>query len=78
MLQVLATLAACCSAGIVPAVAPALPVAVAPALSAYPYTYASSYNAHVVNHALAAPFIAPSFGYPANYAYPAPIFAGRR
>ncbi|XP_023287577.1 uncharacterized protein LOC111673878 [Orussus abietinus] len=79
----LAALVAVCSAGLVPAVPAALTVG----------TYASSYNAHAINHAVAAPIVAaPAVaaaplaypGYPAISAYHAipaygaPIIAGRR
>ncbi|XP_011869542.1 PREDICTED: uncharacterized protein LOC105562957 [Vollenhovia emeryi] len=65
-----------CSAGVVPAVPAALTVG----------TYATSYNAHTVNHAIAAPYVAAApLAYPAYAAYSAlpaaysaPIIAGRR
>ncbi|KAI4499464.1 hypothetical protein M0802_005360 [Mischocyttarus mexicanus] len=81
-------LVAVCSAGIVPAVPAALPAAFTVG------TYASSYNAHAINHALAAPYIAapavaaaPAFAASpvaysplsaAAYAYPAAPFLAGR
>ncbi|XP_071638190.1 uncharacterized protein [Temnothorax longispinosus] len=76
-----------CSAGVVPAI-PAIPAAVPAALTVG--TYATSYNAHAINHAIAAPYVAAApltySAYPAYSAYSAlpataysaPIIAGRR
>lgn len=69
---------AVCSAGVVPAIPAAVPAALTVG------TYATSYNAHAINHAIAAPYVnvaAAPFAYSAlsaAYAYPAPILAGRR
>ncbi|XP_018362048.1 PREDICTED: cuticle protein 16.5-like [Trachymyrmex cornetzi] len=74
-------------AGVIPAAIPAIPAAPA-ALTVG--TYATSYNAHAINHAIAAPYVAaPPLAYSAYSAYPAlpaaaysaysaPIIAGRR
>ncbi|XP_076160937.1 uncharacterized protein LOC143143518 [Ptiloglossa arizonensis] len=60
-----AGLIAACSAGLLPAAVPAAIPAAVPAAFAAPIpaaltvgTYASSYNAHAINHAIAAPYIA--------------------
>ncbi|XP_018401965.1 PREDICTED: uncharacterized protein LOC108779107 [Cyphomyrmex costatus] len=78
-------LVAVCSAGVIPAI-PAIPAAVPAALTVG--TYATSYNAHAINHAIATPYVAaaaplaysaystlPAAAYSA---YSAPIIAGRR
>lgn len=82
---------AACSAGLIPAaVSAAVPAAVPAAFAAAPVpaaltvgTYATSYNAHAVNHAVAAPYIAsPVIAHAAPLAYPslpaAALVAGRR
>ncbi|KAK1129687.1 hypothetical protein K0M31_019403 [Melipona bicolor] len=57
-LVLLAGLIGACSAGLLPAAVPAAAVA-APIPAALTIgTYASSYNAHAINHAVAAPYIA--------------------
>lgn len=83
----LAGLVAACSAGLIPA---AVPAAVPAAFAAAPVpaaltvgTYATSYNAHAVNHAVAAPYIAsPVIAHAAPLAYSslpaAALVAGRR
>ncbi|XP_018306136.1 uncharacterized protein [Mycetomoellerius zeteki] len=81
------TLVAVCSAraGVIPAAIPAITAAVPAALTVG--TYATSYNAHAINHAIAAPYVAAApLAYSAYSAYPAlpaaaysaPIIAGRR
>lgn len=81
----LAGLVAACSAGLIPAAVPAaVPAAFAPVPAALTVgTYATSYNAHAVNHAVAAPYIAsPVIAHAAPLAYSslpaAALVAGRR
>lgn len=76
---------AACSAGLIPAAVPAaVPAAFAPVPAALTVgTYATSYNAHAVNHAVAAPYIAsPVIAHAAPLAYSslpaAALVAGRR
>lgn len=80
--------AAICSAGVVPAIPAAVPAALTVG------TYATSYNAHAINHAIATPYVAAAPAAiavaPAAYAaapltysalatpFSAPIIAGRR
>ncbi|XP_011689269.1 PREDICTED: uncharacterized protein LOC105450871 [Wasmannia auropunctata] len=71
-----------CSAGVIPAIS-TIPAAVPAALTVG--TYATSYNAHAINHAIAAPYVAAApaplaySAYPAlSAAYSAPIITGRR
>ncbi|CAL7941485.1 unnamed protein product [Xylocopa violacea] len=56
-LVLFAGLIAVCSAGIIPAAVPAAFAAPVPAALTVG-TYATSYNAHAINHAVAAPYIA--------------------
>ncbi|XP_031833037.1 uncharacterized protein LOC116427167 [Nomia melanderi] len=88
-LIIFAGLIAACSAGLIPAAVPAAVAAPVPAALTVG-TYASSYNAHAINHAIAAPYIAsPVVAHAAapiapvaSYAYSsypaAALIAGRR
>ncbi|XP_043260712.1 pupal cuticle protein C1B-like [Colletes gigas] len=93
ILVLFAGLFAACSAGLLPAAVPAAYAAPIPAAYAAPIpaaltvgTYASSYNAHAINHAYAAPYYAsPVVAHAApvaHYAYSglpaAALIAGRR
>ncbi|XP_011156504.1 uncharacterized protein LOC105193661 [Solenopsis invicta] len=79
-----ALVAVCSGGGVIPAIStiPAIPAAVPAALTVG--TYATSYNAHAINHAIAAPYVAaaPLAPYSAYHALPAaysaPIIAGKR
>lgn len=86
---VVSALMAVSCAGVVPAV-PAISAIPAPAALTVG-TYATSYNAHAINHAIAAPYVAAAplaysalplptaYGAYGTYgAYSAPIIAGRR
>ncbi|CAK9834454.1 hypothetical protein ANTRET_LOCUS10980 [Anthophora retusa] len=83
-----AGLIAICSAGLLPAAVPAaVPAAFAAPIPAALTvgTYATSYNAHAINHAVAAPYIASplvAHAAPAPFAYTnlpaATLIAGRR
>ncbi|XP_003702758.2 uncharacterized protein LOC100877767 [Megachile rotundata] len=77
-----ACMIAACSAGVLHAAVPAVPAAYASVPAALTVgTYASSYNAHAINHAYAAPYIAsPVVAHAAApLAYSSlPVIAGRR
>ncbi|XP_036148334.1 uncharacterized protein LOC105834759 [Monomorium pharaonis] len=82
ILILVGALVAVCSGGAIPAI-PAIPAAVPASAALTVGTYATSYSAHAVNHAIAAPYVAAA---PLTYSvyhalpatYSAPIIAGRR
>ncbi|XP_011059879.1 PREDICTED: cuticle protein 16.5, isoform A-like [Acromyrmex echinatior] len=89
LIGALVAVSSVCSAGVIPAAIPAIAAAPAVPAALTVGTYASSYNAHAVNHAIAAPYVAAApLAYSAYSAYPAlpaaysaysaPIIAGRR